>query len=331
MEKQKVTMKIVVLLSTYNGATYLRGQIDSILAQKNVDVQLLVRDDGSTDSTCAILQEYADRGELTCFAESNVGVVKSFLALCLRAPVADYYAFADQDDVWLPEKLWHAVTALEPYAAQPAACAAQLRMVDEALHPLPDAPSAFPFDVQGAASSRERQLKTLCVWNDTAGYGCTQVWNRALHELLLYGSGRGLEEAEAANGGRLGSHDFLIAFLATLNGKFLYIKQADMLYRQHGHNASGQRTGWKAKFAKWGAHLCTLLKGAKFPISGTNAFVLGVYGAVIAPEAARIMEQTVHYKESWKKTVQLATSDYPKNLYRNERIKFRLKVLLRRY
>jgi rhamnosyltransferase len=324
-------MKIVVLLSTYNGAAYLRGQLDSILAQQHVDVQLLVRDDGSTDGTCAILQEYADRGDLTYFAESNVGVVKSFLALCLRAPVADYYAFADQDDVWLPEKLWHAVTALKPFAAQPAACATELQMVDEALHPLPDAPSAFPFDAQGANSSRERQLKTLCAWNDTAGYGCTQVWDRALHELLLYGSGRGLEEAEAANGGRLGSHDFLIAFLAALNGKFLYIKQADMLYRQHGNNASGQRTGWKAKAAKWGAHLHTLFKGAKLPISGTNAFVWGVYGPVLEPRAASILEQTVRYKESWKQTVRLACSDYPKNLYRNARIKFRLKVLLRRY
>ena len=51
--------RVMVLMSTYNGGQFLREQIDSILAQKGVEVRLLVRDDGSKDDTCAIRSEYA--------------------------------------------------------------------------------------------------------------------------------------------------------------------------------------------------------------------------------------------------------------------------------
>ncbi|MBQ4399872.1 MAG: glycosyltransferase, partial [Alphaproteobacteria bacterium] len=104
---------VLVLMSTYNGEKYLKTQLDSILAQQGVNVQILVRDDGSSDGTLPILQAYAAQGKLTYYTGPNLKPAKSFMDLIYNAPQADFYAFADQDDYWLPEKLICAVNKLK--------------------------------------------------------------------------------------------------------------------------------------------------------------------------------------------------------------------------
>ena len=103
--------RVLVLMSTYNGERFLEEQLDSILSQEGVDVSLLVRDDGSKDNTCQLLSDYASRNQnIKMKACENVGFVKSFSALVNID--ADYYAFADQDDIWMPNKLATACAVL---------------------------------------------------------------------------------------------------------------------------------------------------------------------------------------------------------------------------
>ena len=104
--------KVLVLMSTYNGEQYLQQQIDSIITQKNVDVELLVRDDGSTDKTIDILKDYQQKGLLSYYAGENLKPQLSFLHLLRHAPECKYYAFADQDDVWLEDKLSSGIEAI---------------------------------------------------------------------------------------------------------------------------------------------------------------------------------------------------------------------------
>ena len=104
---------IQVLLSTYNGARYLREQLDSLLSQENVDIKILVRDDGSTDDTIKILNEYQNRGLLAWYTGPNMRPAKSFLNLLIQSPESEVYAFCDQDDVWKPEKMYMAVCQLK--------------------------------------------------------------------------------------------------------------------------------------------------------------------------------------------------------------------------
>lgn len=106
---------VQVLLSTYNGETYLEEQIESILNQKDVNVRLLVRDDGSMDGTNDILRMYAKTHEnVFYYRGENSGVVASFFRLFETSdPDVDFYALADQDDVWEPDKLITAVRQLE--------------------------------------------------------------------------------------------------------------------------------------------------------------------------------------------------------------------------
>lgn len=98
-----------ILLSTYNGERFLVEQIDSILSQTFTSWKLLIRDDGSKDGTCKIIQEYVERfPEKIVWINSesvyNVGVIRSFEAL-LEVSESPYYMFCDQDDVWLPNKI----------------------------------------------------------------------------------------------------------------------------------------------------------------------------------------------------------------------------------
>lgn len=106
---------VQVLLSTYNGETYLEEQIESILNQKDVNVRLLVRDDGSIDGTADILRMYATTCEnVFYYRGENSGVVASYFRLFETSDSdVDFYALADQDDVWEPDKLITACKQLE--------------------------------------------------------------------------------------------------------------------------------------------------------------------------------------------------------------------------
>ena len=74
--------KVVVLMSTYNGARYLREQVNSVLSQKDVKVQLIVRDDGSTDETISILDEFIRCADNIRYIKGgNIGPCSSFLEL----------------------------------------------------------------------------------------------------------------------------------------------------------------------------------------------------------------------------------------------------------
>lgn len=105
--------RIHVLLSTYNGEKYVREQINSILNQTWENTLLYVRDDGSSDGTLAILREYESQGRLVLEAGRNVGFIRSFFWLVGHCGDADYYAYADQDDVWAPNKLEFAMERIE--------------------------------------------------------------------------------------------------------------------------------------------------------------------------------------------------------------------------
>ena len=99
-------MRVAVLMSTYNGEKYLNEQIDSILSQSgNFELSLLVRDDGSTDETINILNKYQNLGKLKWYSGKNLGPGKSFIDLLYKTHGYDYYAFSDQDDVWMTGKI----------------------------------------------------------------------------------------------------------------------------------------------------------------------------------------------------------------------------------
>jgi len=100
-------MRISIAMATYNGAAFLREQLDSIIAQSRLPDELIVCDDQSTDETVQILRDYAGRSPFPIRVEINekrLGSTKNFekaIGLCS----GDIIALSDQDDVWMPHKL----------------------------------------------------------------------------------------------------------------------------------------------------------------------------------------------------------------------------------
>lgn len=129
--------KIEVLMSTYNGESYISEQIMSILNQKDVDVHITARDDGSTDNTLNILKKLAKKhpGKISIFTGKNIGYRRSFLKLLELSEVeAEYYAFSDQDDIWLENKCKTAIqhiisngNEIALYVCSPTICNQQMK------------------------------------------------------------------------------------------------------------------------------------------------------------------------------------------------------------
>ena len=129
--------KVYVLMSTYNGDKYLKEQLESILDQKNINVSIFIRDDGSTDNTEMIIKSFCDNhNNIHYFSGENIGYGKSFMELIKNVPNdAEYYAFSDQDDVWKLDKLISAIQAIREIS-EPALYCALPEYVDQNLVPL---------------------------------------------------------------------------------------------------------------------------------------------------------------------------------------------------
>ena len=209
--------KVNVLMSTYNGERYMREQIDSVLAQDNVSVDLLVRDDGSTDNTLKLLDAYQGKGALKYYVGANLGPALSFLALLRDSGDADYYAFADQDDFWQREKLAVAVDMLEKAGDAPALYFSRTQMTDAELRPT------------GIV-----EINPLLTFGESLVYefipGCTMVMNRALRDIV-----------NTYVPSYVPMHDVWVYSVALAVGaKVFFDKTPHILYRQHGSNTIGQ-------------------------------------------------------------------------------------------
>lgn len=218
-------LKVAVLMSTYNGEKFLREQIDSVLNQKGVNVTLFIRDDGSTDNTINIIKEYmSSHSNIKLSNGNNIGVGNSFMRLVYEAPSDyDYYAFADQDDVWLPEKLINALNMLEEGRGPKLYCSNQI-LVDARLNKI-----GMRYETNPDIS-----YKQIMCQNKIAG--CTMVWNKDLQALLSDETRRPSEELLARR-----IHDVWVAMVASIIGVIRYQNDGYILYRQHETNVVGVR------------------------------------------------------------------------------------------
>ncbi len=220
--------RVAVLLSTYNGEAFVAAQLDSLLAQEGVEVEVFARDDGSTDATVAILARYAEHWPTLAapMGGGNLGPAASFLELLARAPEGfDFYAFCDQDDVWLPTKLARAAERLGDVAGPALYCSAVM-CVDATLRPLGERRI-------GGDPSFEHLLF------ENVAFGNTVVMNAAARALII---------ARPPAAGVV-MHDWWCALVMSAFGVVLQDRFAGVLYRQHRENAVGSSPSGLREFA----------------------------------------------------------------------------------
>lgn len=210
---------VAVMMSTYNGAKYLCEQIDSILQQKYINVELYIRDDGSTDETLSILKKYEVYDNVHIYSCKNIGVVESFMDLLFTVPKNyNFYAFSDQDDVWLLNKIKVAIDRIGEEDI-PKLYFSRKTFVDENLNEI------FMNDIH----VRDTGIGVALI--NSFASGCTMVFNQRLHEYLC-------QYHPKLKSMRL--HDAWVCIVAAALGKVVYDRDSYILYRQHGDNITGR-------------------------------------------------------------------------------------------
>ncbi len=217
------TPHLRILMATWNGAEYLSEQLRSFQSQTHPDWSLWVSDDGSTDATRDILEtfrrENPDR-DIRILDGPRKGAARNFLSLLAPSPVSEgtLIALSDQDDVWLPDKLARAATALS------------------ALPPGPDAYSAAHVVTEADLTPRRQSHKRAA----GPSFGNALVQNiLSGHSMVLNSEAQRLL-AQADPAIEVPFHDWWAYLVITgAGGQIVYDPEPAVLYRQHGQNTLG--------------------------------------------------------------------------------------------
>lgn len=226
-----VQPNVAVCLAAYNGMAYITHQIESILLQKNVDLQIFISVDESSDGTESFLTEWSlseRRLTLLPLGQRFGGAGPNFYRLLREVDLSgfDYLSFADQDDIWHPEKLWRA----------------HCLMTDQGALGYSSNVTAFWPSGKTQLVNKAQPQRSLDFMFEAAGPGCTYVLKSSLAvslQQLIRGAGASLL--------RVGYHDWLIyAFARVNNNPWAIDNWSSMQYRQHANNQIGVNAGWRS-------------------------------------------------------------------------------------
>lgn len=243
--------QMAVCLAVYNGRPWLAEQVESILAQQGVEVTVFVSVDASSDGSEGLVDQLAAQdGRLKLLAHGRRfgGAAPNFFRIVADVDFSafDYVAFADQDDIWKPDKLRHAHEKLQASGAD----AYSSNVI------------AFWPDQRTALIEKSQKQVRWDFLFEAAGPGCTYVLRRELACAV-----QALVRSRRSEVAQVGLHDwFMYAFARAHGYRWVIDDYAGMLYRQHESNQVGVNQGWQALlhrarkiFSGWGLGQSTLI------------------------------------------------------------------------
>lgn len=247
--------RVAVVLGYYTGSKYIRRQVESILAQENVEVCVFIYDDASpTPLTKNDLNPEADAfGRVRISRRNqNLGFQMNFIRGLQDVPGDyDFYAFSDQDDVWHPDKLSHAISMIQGSSdISPVLYGARTEAWDETL----TAPMGVSPLFKIAPNFGNALVQSIMGGN-------TLVMNRACRTLVCKA---GYETVPV-------SHDWWCYQLVSgAGGSIIYDDWPCLKYRQHAGNVVGSNRGWRARLSR----LRRLLSGEFYGWNSQNIAAL---------------------------------------------------------
>lgn len=278
-----------VLMSTYNGENYLEQQLASIFEQRDAgELFLHVRDDGSCDSTLAILKKYQQQGyPLSIYQGENVGPAGSFWELVREIDIepGDHAAFADQDDVWMPDKLKRALQAIAEVAGADAISASV---------PVVYCANVERVDTQLASLGKEHETPPQVTLQAqlTCGIapGCSMVMNDAMMKVL-----------KQVDFPVMPMHDTMVLLTGFCIGRVIYEQEPVLYYRQHESNAEAMAGNSflrrrKKMLKRW-------FGSSQHSLDKVAAELLEVYGTGTYGELREGAAETLALAASYKKSV----------------------------
>lgn len=306
--------EVAIMMSTYNGEKYLREQIDSILNQNYKNINLIVRDDGSKDATLEILKEYTD--SVIVIKGDNLGCKRSFLKVAQYSAEnfsnCKYFAFSDQDDFWLQDKIQAAVSSLENLEEndKPALYICRPKLVDENLHELD------PLLLLRHKSERSYLYTLEEAFMLGTCAGCTMVFNRLLLNLFV--------KAKADD---MYLHDdWIYKVCLACDGILIVDNEPHILYRQHDNNVLGgnqsSKSTWKRRFKTF--------KEGRVRSSKARA-LLDTYPEDISENAKVILNDVANYSHSIRSKCKLLFSKRFRTKSKKYNLLFKVAVLFNRF
>lgn len=277
LQKALHEKKLAILLCSYNGGRFLGEQLESFVAQTYSNWQLLVSDDRSSDSTESILKTYQEKwpqDKLEIIQGPGQGFVENFKSITQAADGrADYYAWSDQDDIWLPDKLERAVSWLNGIAPEvPALYCGRTLLVTEDNREL--SPSML--------FSKQPSFANALMQN--IGGGNTMIFNQAACQLLV----------ETLQNTQVASHDWWAYIIVTaVGGQVHYDSQPCLRYRQHATNLVGGNLGWRARLSR-----CEQLFKNRFKYwNGLHIHALQQHQQQLTAENRAILQQLINIRQ----------------------------------
>jgi glycosyltransferase involved in cell wall biosynthesis len=261
---------IAILLCTYNGEAYLRSQIESYLSQTYQHWRLYVSDDGSTDGTMTILQEYLTSlgSRMILLNGPKKGFAQNFMSLIRNEEIHyDFYAFSDQDDIWLPEKLARSLAAVAGHEkTKPFLYCSRTRLIDQhgnvlGLTPLFEKLPGF----------RNALVQSIAGAN-------TMLINETTRRLL----------ARTDQHAAIVAHDWLAYLIVSgCGGTVVYDPEPTLLYRQHGANLIGANTGARNRMRG----IREMMAGRFKNWNDKNSLILKTYVSFLTSENRVVLEK----------------------------------------
>ena len=297
-----LTPHICILMSTYNGEKYLAEQLQSIENQTHINWRLIISDDGSTDDTLNIAKQFQEKwgyNRLEIRQGPRKGFCQNFLSMACDPNIrADLYAFSDQDDVWMTDKLSRAIIFfLSRNQNKVTLYATRTEIVDENLKHLGYSPEfSLPKSFRNA------------IVQSIAG-GNTMVFNFTTKVFL--------EEANVIDAV---SHDWwLYQIVSGSGGSIIYDTRPSLLYRQHDSSLIGNNNSFRAKadrvvlvlngrLKEWNTINIAALKRVEHLLTNDNREVLNIFDVFRQAsflDRIRLFEVCGLYRQTWKSTFNL--------------------------
>ncbi len=269
---------VCICLATFNGAKFLGKQLKSLLGQTHTDWSLLIGDDGSTDATREIVSKFISDNpdkKILLFDSARKGYVKNFLSLiCHDMAVGDYFAFVDQDDVWLPQKLEVALHQLNQMKGNgPKLYGGRTIIID-----------ADDNRVNLSPLFKQKPSFQNALVQNIAG-GNTMVFNHATKQALK----------SIGSDVNVISHDWWAYIVVSgMGGAVIYDPIPQVLYRDHDMNMIGSNQGIVAQFIR----LRAVLAGQYLIWNDMHVTELQKFTELLHPANRDILAQFIHYRRS---------------------------------
>jgi len=258
---------VLILMATHNGDAYLKAQLKSISSQDHKNWSLVVSDDGSHDTTLRILEDFTRVGHSVSVLPGPLrGAAANFMSLLCRAPEhaspQTYIAFADQDDVWMPDRLSRGLRALALLpGAQPAAWCSRTLVTGPRL------------ENPRLSAARPRPLSFCNALVENVMSGNTVLLNPAASQLASHLAGKT---------GKVVMHDWWLYLILTGSGaQIIHEERPCLYYRQHRGNEIGSNDGVFARILQ----VPMLLTGRFRRWNGINLAAIAVARPFLTPES----------------------------------------------